>query len=278
MTKCYSLNNARLEFNIDQMHYSKKYIHLGLAVLAINSAHAVTVLNFGSSVASSTLINGATNAAGGEIRWAGIATVNGGSIDLIATVSGGEYQANNTANNGLNGQLGQVNVQHSTSVEFTFTIVETGTTNAVVAQQWDFAFFDLDTATGGTNVESLSVVDTGSLATYTITTASELAVGGSTPEPTFTATTFGTGPDNPTDPTDLTAQQENRSILFTLKDTSSFVMNYDTTSGSSGRNFLFAGEAIFDDVPVTVVSVPEPSSSALLLGAGLLAATRRKRK
>ncbi|MFC5051881.1 PEP-CTERM sorting domain-containing protein [Rubritalea spongiae] len=264
-----------------------------VAVAFVSNVSATTLLDFGSnkldfgnSTFSSTgMANGNTASDGGQFRWANIISVDGRTLDLIAEVSGGQYKFANANNNGLNGEFGQINVNHSTNVEFTFTIVDTGTNNAVAASAWDFALFDLDTGNKGSNIESLSLVNNGAFQSYTVTNDSELLIGGTYSEPNFTATTQGYGSDNPSDPATLTALQENRAVLFSLTDTASFTMVYNTTSGRSGRNFLFAGEAEFNGSTITLpipptppVAVPEPSSSMLLLGAGLGFIIRRKRK
>lgn len=260
--------------------------YLALSAIAItlaSQASASTLLDFGNStVVNNSLTNGATNASGGNIRWQNIANLDGQSLDLVATVVGGTYNAANAdpaklALNGLNGDFGNINLNNDTYVEFKFTIVETGTTNGVVASSWDFAFFDLDTGTGNSNHESITIISGEVLESYTISSQTEIDASGLYPNRTFTATTSGGVDDNPDDPTMLTALQEQRSILFTLTDTDFFTLAMGTTPGSNGRNIQFAGEAVFDDFPAMVVTgVPEPSAFALLgFGSALLLRRRR---
>ena len=133
----------------------------------------------------------------------------------------------------------------------------------------------------------ITIIDGQSLASYTIANDSELLVTGNDPNFTFTATTAGGAEDNPAKTSELTAQQENRSVLLTLTNTSSFTLKMGTTAGNNGRNIMFAGEAVFSDpttivvagpiIPPVVVAVPEPSSAALL-GLGGLALILRHRR
>lgn len=259
----------------------KKYLLSLIALSLVSSANAVTLLDFGNSVVTNNIQNGATSAADGEIRWGSIANVDGQQLDLVATVSGGTYYAANMddaklVKNGLNGEFGNININNNINVDFTFTIVEAGTNTAVQANSWDFAVFDIDQNSGGSNVESITVVDGANVESYTISGATEIGVTGLYPNNTFTATSAGGAGDNPTDPTNLTALQEARTILFTLTGTSSFTLNLSTTTGNSGRNILFAGEAVFQN-PNVVTGVPEPSSVTLLGVVGSVFLLRRKR-
>lgn len=266
-----------------------------VTVLSVATASANSLLDFGpntldfgnSTFYSTGMNSGNTASDGGQFRWANIIDVDGRILDLTAEVSGGTYNFPNAANNGIFGEFGQINIDNSTSVEFTFTLVDTETNNAVEANLWNFAVFDID-SNNLKNLESFTLVNDGSFESYTVTDNTELAIGGSIDNPSFSATTHGVGADNPSDPKSLTIQQENRAVLLTLANTSTFKMRYETTKGNSGRNFLFAGDAEFSQSTTTVTTgsptqvvttaVPEPSSSMLLLGASLGFIIRRKRK
>lgn len=266
------------------------FLQVALCVLSVTRMDASSIINFGNNVLdfeNSTFTDSCYAANANDpsnnvqFRWAGIVDVDGRGLDLIAEVTGGDYYFANSANNKVNGKFGQINLDEGTTVEFTFTLVDAGTTNAVAADSWNFAFFDIDSGgsdSGLNTTESLAIVNPGEFANYTVTMNTELAITGTSVLPVFTATERGGGTDNPTDLANLTMLQEDRAILFELRDTASFSMEYAVSAGQSGRNFLFAGDVDFmTAVNTTAVAVPEPSSSSMLMLAGATLLGRRKR-
>lgn len=288
-----------------------------LAFCSGRTAHADVLLDFTNIQATfgtpgSETFSNLENDNNLEIRWGSIANVNGTDVDLVATVSGDNYEANNEAPNagfppgfdsrvylnGLSGltsanyRFGRINLRNDHAATFTFTLVTQGTNTAVQAD-FNFSVMDLDTGLPGTTtplgeMESVQLISQDGTAAWQTTANTELSstytptnppASWSAPvitatQPFFGATTRGTGPDNPTDPFNLTEQQANRTVMFQFENTSSFELRLglgvDSNGGSlGGRNFLFSG---------SVSSVPEPSSMAmfgLLVGFGF--APRRKR-
>merc|ERR1712137_18519 len=57
---------------------------------------------------------------------------------------------------------------------------------------------------------------------------------------TFTGSTLGTGKDNPTEPFDLTTQQQNRAVTFEFPPLSEFDFEIGASAGHTGRVFSFA--------------------------------------
>lgn len=245
------------------------------------------------------------------IRWGSIGIVNGTDVDLVATVSGDSYEANNEAPNsgfpsgfdsrvylnGLSGltsdnyRFGRINLRMDHAATFNFTLVAQGTNTAVQAD-FDFSVLDLDTGAPGTTnplgeMESVQLISQDGTANWQTTANTELSstytptnppASWSAPlitatRPFFGATTPGTGSDNPTDPLNLTEQQANRTVLFQFENTSSFQLRLGLGPDSNGGD-LGGRNFLFGGVS----SVPEPSSMAmfgLLVGFGF--APRRKR-
>ena len=280
---------------------------LALFCVAQVAHGSMTLLDFENSTASSTLAEDGT----GEIRWANIVTVDNVSVDLVATVSGPleEYNSYNLNGNGKNGsgKFGRLNLADNHSAEFTFSLVDPLSADAPVATSFLFSVMDIDS--GPTDygdpragIESVHLIDPDFGYNYTVSASTELIINSpieNTPQqswwphppfgtssPLFTAGTPGTGADNPSDPLALTNQQEDRTVLFNFTDTDSFRLRFSIGQSlvpegaePSGRNFIFSGNAIFDQDTTTEV-VPEPASviSWTLLGVVGCIATWWKRR
>jgi len=204
------------------------------------------------------------------------------------------------------GSFGNINLQtkkgvpHSGEGTFEFCIVDTGTNNPVTIANFSFAIWDLDwrkneTITPGVAVKEKLIVDTGQALRYEVFpdfTESEvtpICEDGTYPTCTdvdcslvhpghqscpgqqtvFRASEFGTGPDNPYTPENITDSHRKRAVNFFFEDTSCFVITYahycqleddansydwpltqDQTTFTecnmglySGGNFLFSGES-----------------------------------
>ena len=243
------------------------FIPLLTAVVLTQSSQAATSIDFGNSTATSTLASGNTT---GNITWAGIGTVGGVAVDLIADLTGGTYQATTTglANNGLSGSFGQLHTKGPTTLEFTFTLVEAGTTTATLMTEeaWELAMFDIDGPVGG---EKISVQQSGHNG-YTVSDSSVLTEQTTATEDIFLSS--GGAVDNPSDPNQLTAAQQNVSVEFNLDGKDSFVVEF-TNSTNGGRNFTFATSANID---TPAQAVPEPSSSLLILASSVLLLYRKR--
>lgn len=242
------------------------------ALFPVTALATTAVLDFGGSTVSSTLANDGT----GEIRWQGITTVGGASADLVATVTGGNYEAADLSKNGLSGEYGQINLLTNHDARFHFALLDTVTQASVSLVSFDFVVFDLDEGNNGKNRESVQMLSSGS---FTMTTATEISIDNSDPAgPIFRSSTPGIGSDNPTSPTTLTAQQQNRSVEFSFEGVNNFDLDFGVAGPAEawGRNFIFAGVVGFTEDTTTTV-VPEPGT-ALLVALGLVGlATRRRR-
>ena len=197
----------------------------------------------------------------------------GVAVDLIADLTGGTYQATTTglANNGLSGSFGQLHTKGPTTLEFTFTLVEAGTTTATLMteESWGLTMFDLDgTAAAGAEQISVNKADHNG---YTVTASTALDTTTSTGTKDIFLSPAG-AVDNPSDPNQLTAAQQNVSVKFDLAGKNGFVVEF-TNSTNGGRNFTFATSANID---TPAQAVPEPSSSLLILASSALLLYRKR--
>lgn len=290
-----------------------------LVVCSGRLAHAapIVTLDFTNSLPTfGTDFSNLSNDNGLVIRWGSIASIGGFDVDLVATVTGGSYAANNINPpkvnlNGLSGspsanfRFGRINLRNDHSANFTLTLVDPGDNDSEVLANFNFSILDLDTGpasavhpTPASEMESVQLLDHNGTATWTTTGDTELS---STYQPTtpaatwaapvitatqpfFGATTAGTGADNPTDPFDLTPLQANRSVSFSFQDTSSFTIRLGI--GPSGEEpfteFPFPNDGgrnfllTGDTAPL-----PEPSTFSLtllgLLSLGMMDRRRRRR-
>jgi len=59
---------------------------------------------------------------------------------------------------------------------------------------------------------------------------------------TFTSTVVGNGGDNPTDPENLSVEQENRAVTVEFDGVDEYVITFSAIGeNGGGRNFMFAG-------------------------------------
>merc|ERR1712224_68273 len=104
-----------------------------------------------------------------------------------------------------------------TSVNVTFSTLDAETGQPIRMPSADFTFFDLDEAAGHTETEFITV---GGFERAEISQDSEVQwIENADGTSTFQASTGGNFADNPVAPLLLTAQQKNRAVTLTFKDT-----------------------------------------------------------
>jgi len=168
-------------------------------------------------------------------------------IDLLVT-SSKSYVNPSPEKNGLNGKFGSITQQCSTSQDYTFQFVKSGTTTPFgPIPHLMFSIFDSDHGSGwNQGLAEITTVKCGSgLVGYKTSSNNELIdrkAGGS---PQFQSTTVGSMADNPSDPTRLTDLQKARSVTFDFKNTDTFTLNFNISTGIRTRSFLFGGFADF---------------------------------
>jgi len=243
---------------------------------------SVTLLDFKKSVVTKNTLH----EKGGELRYTDIATVDDRAVSLVVTVTSGNYidireqwdkkkrtpdqQNGKNWKNGGKGELGVINLQtvrgepKSGEGNFKFCFHDTTTDALVKVDRFDFTIFDLDQRKNGIKEKLLMYAATAQPKLWPDTTSSHISLFCEDEESTvpcdentrtvFHSSTKGNGPDNPTDPSDLSQKQKKRSVAFTFIDTDCFEFTYDhycpsEVNGSSlcsrytGGNFLFGGAA-----------------------------------
>jgi len=216
----------------------------------------VTVLEFVQG--QTTLPENTLHEPGGKLRYHNVGTFESNTLDLVVTITSGDYTdivdawaakdppLNPPAGTGLknNGALGTINLQtvqgkpKSGEGNFRMCIVEAGTDIPVTLEKFSWSVFDLDIrgAASDTKNQERLIIDVGQVVSYQLVEPSEvqLLCEDKSPYPcapgvrtVFHSSTRGTGSDNPNDPDDLDPVQAARSVSFNFEDTSCWEFTYD---------------------------------------------------
>jgi len=211
---------------------------------------------FDSNVVTNTL-----HQDGGELRYDNVGTYQNQRLDLMVTITGGDYidieqvwidRKKGTSKIGdpdeLNGKkpgsmFGNINLQtvnnkpKSGEGQFRFCWVKEGTDEPVEVELFSWTIYDADErgSNSGIAIKEKMIMDISQASYYQLDEDTEIITScedGSTPpcasgNTVFMSSTSGTGPDNPTNPNALTPQQKARSIAFTYRDTSCWDFIYD---------------------------------------------------
>ena len=226
---------------------------------------------------SGNLTNGDINGIGATMTFTGVDPDN--NVDLIITTLD-NYDSNNPSNNGtINTNDGRINLRNGTSTTFRFSFVETGTTSPFTVSEADIGLYDID---GGSNNQEKVILY--STSDYTVAETTPLTIQ------TFDDRVELTSPSgdipNPTDSSLLSQAQEEHAVNFRFNNVSEFELGYEVIGGrtTSGRNFFFAGDVVFDNTTVITTNfqvVPfefSPSLGLLLSGGSILGFEYLKRR
>ena len=245
------------------------------------------------------------------IRWGSIANFGGADVDLVATVTGDNYKANNdgpgVALNGLSGSAGnlfryaRINLANDHAARFAFTLVDPNNNDSQVFGDFNFSVLDIDSAPPGPEggralpaggIESVQLISQNGTATWATSANTKLT---STPTPTtpgpnwappvITASTpfFGAGAPwenvpNPTDPRNLTPEQVARTVAFSFVNTSSFELRLGIGPGGKTDNFDWDDGGRNFLFTGSISAVPEPTTAliwSMLVGLGMTVRRRR---
>jgi len=195
----------------------------------------------------------------GEIRYSNVGTYRDNSGDnsiqlVIKQALGSTYTPKNLDNNGKTEYYGQINVlSNNGQGTFDFCFENPNTGEKVLLDSFFLSFYDIDGASGGGGFETISMQNSAFVEAY-LTENTEIERSESTHGLVgFSATTIGTGDDNPLDPLHLTAQQSNRGVSFLIEDTDcvrvKLSVECNDNACNGGRNFLFSGKASTQILP-----------------------------
>jgi len=272
----------------------------------------VTFINiFDSEVVTNTLQD-----PNGEIRYQNIGMFENQELDLVVTITDGDYASVVSAEwpvddlnevqvlNGKEndeGKFGRINLQtvksdaDSGEGNFRFCIMKTGTNTPVPIGEFSFTAYDADergddNLKAGIGIKEKLLINTSQIEYLHLSKTTEITIeceDGSPYNPeqdcigrtVFLSSEAGTGDDNPKDPNDLSQIQQDRSIMFTFKDTACWEFTYDHYCPAEqdgylggetecrwygGGNFLFSGES---DVMNKCTSPPTTKPSTAPTGA-----------
>jgi len=183
------------------------------------------------------------------MRLNGVAKYQNKQIDLLIECDDG-YVPNNADNNGkINSHFAQINMKKGASSTMTFTTVEHGTGNPVALPLTAITIWDFDMGNAeGKLVEQATV----SPMTGFFMRSDSLVEAENVHNDTyhFYATVYGNEEDNPSDPSNLTQEQQQKLVAVVFKNTPTWNITFAVSNkGSGGRNFLFGGS--IPSVPYT---------------------------
>jgi hypothetical protein len=201
-------------------------------------------LNIGSAVVKHNNLNGDNNSWDNAetLHLGSVATVGDTVVDLVITATDG-YVSN--GNDGVFHDFGRLNMLCGKTGQFTFRFVDDVNGEPVNIDRLCWSFADLDTGLDGKCTESVTM---GGFDSYYVAKGSELNVASSSDDDTmtFTASTHGTGSDNPQDPVAMSNLQASRSVGLVFTDVSVLTATVAVSEGppSRGRNVFFAGGSV----------------------------------
>jgi hypothetical protein len=175
------------------------------------------------------------------VKYRGVATINGRSIDLTINAVG-EYNAFKASKNGKTGKYAIINMDRSSNAEFSFSLSGTDDGAPVAIDAFYFSILDLDE---GKRMKLREGVWVDGYASSYLTEDTEIkTTTQGNGVVLFQSSMSGNGKDNPKDPEDLNEKQKNRAATFLFDTASTWSVGLQVGPGPpSGRNFMFAGRS-----------------------------------
>jgi hypothetical protein len=221
-----------------------------------------TYLNFSAAEVTENNLGGKGPGTGpAELRYSHIAQQNGQVLDLVVKMRESfGYKPYNTSQNGLHGDFGHINLwcgntERNSEAWAEFTIVEEGSYKPVALGQFAFVVFDFDSGNHEQQVEFIEIKPNSpgfeggnGYSSFIVTQTTEVDIQEmETGRKRFVATKHGTESDNPLTSQNMAREIADKSVVFTFRQTSSFVMllGITPTGFDTGRNFMFSGQDMY---------------------------------
>jgi len=231
---------AEKELRPDYM--GRNFLFAGASSMYYCKVEPVTITFDHSTVVYSNLGGGGPDLNSPEgVKYQGVATYNGRSIDLTINAVG-EYTAFKASKNGKSGKYAIINMDKSSSAEFQFSLSGTDDDAPVTIDAFYFSALDLDE---GKRMKLREGVTVDGYASSYLTEDTEIkTTTQGNGVVLFESSMPGKGKDNPKDPELLNERQKNRAATFLFDSASSWRVGLRVGGGPpSGRNFMFAGKS-----------------------------------
>lgn len=231
---------AEKELRPDYM--GRNFLFAGASSLYYCKSEPVSISFDHSTVVYSNLGGGGPDLSSPEgVKYRGVATLNGRSIDLtINTV--GQYHTTKPQKNGKTGKYAIINMFRQSESTFDFSLTGTDDGLPATIDAFYFSVLDLDEGRRMKLRESLTVE--GYASSYLTEDTEIQSTTGGNGVVEFTSSMPGTGRDNPKDPENLNERQKNRAATFLYDHATSWRITLKIGGGPpSGRNFMFAGKS-----------------------------------
>jgi hypothetical protein len=222
-------------------YMGRNFLFAGASSMYYCKADPVTITFDHSTVVYSNLGGGGPDFNSPEgVKYQGVATYNGRSIDLTINAVG-EYAAFKASKNGKTGKYAIINMDRSASAEFDFSLTGTDDGAPVSINAFYFSILDLDE---GKRMKLREGVTVDGYASSYLTEDTEIKTRTEGGVVLFESSMPGNGKDNPKDPEKLNERQKNRAATFLFDSASNWRVGLRVGGGPpSGRNFMFAGKS-----------------------------------
>lgn len=166
-----------------------------------------------------------------EIRYKHALSVNGQSVDIVLTAKT-DFLLQDPKRNGVEGKIGRIAVTCGSSTDLEFKFEDSTTGEAVAVDNLALTFYDIDEGKKGRGREGVSVCGPDEVYTMSDT---ELVPSKTGDCYGYASGTKGSGKDNPTDPSDLSAEQLAKSVTYTFSGKSTLKWQAEAGGGCGGK-------------------------------------------